>query len=253
MGSSSLLLVVTTALITWVVATFVISLRHNYAAQNKIALTTFQFSGRASSNDYHDHHAEVAPMQGGNRTFKKKLRSYINMTDYTGPSTTWKPYPHEFPCFPAEPTHMLNTPAHEGLLFQRPVKTGSTSLTSIILRLSHSQASRLSKDAPVRWCKYRAMHGTSRQLDFEHRQRDRSYLLSVVRDPTLKAISRYFHFDVSVGQQVPTDAHFQMIMRRPYNRNDLMQNLMTRPDQRLGGRNANATQMVIDVLGAFSF
>lgn len=249
MGSSSLLLVVTTALITWVVATFVISLRHNYTLHSQNALTSFQFGGRTSSNGYHDHRAEVAAMQGGNRTFKKKLRSYVNMTDYTGPSTTWKPYPHDFPCLPGEPTHMLTTPAHEGLLFQRPVKTGSTSLTSIILRLSYARASIFSEDAPVRWCKYRAMHGASRKLDFVHRQRDRSYLLSVVRDPTLKAISRYFHFDVSVGQQVPTDAHFQMIMRRPYNRNDLMQNLMTRSDGRLDGRNANATQMVLDVLG----
>lgn len=251
MGSSSLLLVVTTALITWVVATFVISLRHNYDVQHKNALTTIQIGGTTSSYDYHDHRAEVAPMQGGNRTFKKKLRSYVNMTDYTGPSTTWKPYPHDFPCLPGEPTHMLTTPAHEGLLFQRPVKTGSTSLTSIILRLSYSRGSRLSEDAPVGWCKYRAMHGASRTLDFVNRQRDRSYLLSVVRDPTLKAISRYFHFDVSVGQQVPTDAHFQMIMRRPYNRNDLMQNLMTRPNRRYEGRNANATQMVLDILGTF--
>ena len=146
---------------------------------------------------------------------------------------------------------MLTTPAHEGLLFQRPVKTGSTSLTSIVLRLVHRYASVLPEDSPVRWCKYRSMHATSRILDFEHRDRDRSYLISVVRDPTLKAISRYFHFDVSAGQQVPTDAHFQMIMRRVYNRNDLVQQLSTRHDKIVLGAGANAAQLVLDILGAF--
>ena len=146
---------------------------------------------------------------------------------------------------------MLTTPAHEGLLFQRPVKTGSTSLTSIILRLAYRYASVLPKETGVHWCKYRSMHATSRMLDFEHRDRDRSYLLSVVRDPTVKAISRYFHFDVSVGQQVPTDAHFKLIMRRLYNRNDLSQQLTTRQDAVLFDNRANATQLVLDILGAF--
>jgi hypothetical protein len=90
------------------------------------------------------------------------------------------------------------------------------------------------------------MHATSRHLEFGQRNPEKSYLLSVVRDRTLKAISRFFHFDVSIGQKVPTDAYFQMIMGRAYNQNDLTFQLITRSTAR---PLINATQTVQDILG----
>jgi uncharacterized membrane protein YecN with MAPEG domain len=252
MGSTSLLLVVITALTTWIFSIFVLSSRYQHRLGHGVSQSASPFGWNPkvskvrgileSAKNNHDHRDEVAPMQGGNGTFKKKLRSYINMTDYAGPSTVWKVYPHKFPCVDgaAEP-HMATTPAHEGILFQRPVKTGSTTITSIILRL----IKRYSTTGMDR-CKYRAMHATSRHLEFGQRNPEKSYLLSVVRDPTLKAISRFFHFDVSIGQKVPTDAYFQMIMGRAYNQNDLTFQLITRSTAR---PLINATQTVQDILG----
>lgn len=252
MGSTSLLLVVITALTTWIFSIFVLSSRYHHRLGHDVAHSGSPFGWNPtkskvlvaplSAKGDHDHRDEVAPMQGGNGTFKKKLRSYINMTDYAGPSTIWKFYPHEFPCVDgaAEP-HMVTTPAHEGILFQRPVKTGSTTITSIILRLIKRYTT-----TGIDRCKYRAMHATSRELEFGRRNPDKSYLLSVVRDPTLKAISRFFHFDVSIGQKVPTDAYFQMIMGRGYNQNDLTFQLVTRNNTR---PLLNATQTVQDILG----
>ena len=247
MGSASLLIVIITALTTWIFSIFVLSSRYPARLGHDVVHVASAFGWNPagvvlqSANNL-DHHDDVAPMQGGNGTFKKKLRSYINMTDYAGPSTVWKVYPHKFPCVDgAAESHMLTTPAHEGILFQRPVKTGSTTMTSIILRLIQRYAT-----TGIKRCKYRAMHATSRQLEFGHRNPDKSYLVSVVRDPTLKAISRFFHFDVSIGQKVPTDAYFQMIMGRPYNQNDMTMQLITRDDAK---PLLNSTQVVQDILG----
>jgi hypothetical protein len=194
----------------------------------------------AQQHDLEHHHPhKEGGMQGGKK-FSKKLKSYVNVTGYDGPSATWKP--HAFPCVQvSNEAHMLVTPAHTGLLFQRPVKTGSTTLTAIILRLVERYA------APGKRCRYRAMHATSRDLEFGQRDRELSFLFSVVRDPTHKAISRYFHFDVSVGQKVPTDKHFRQIMRRPYNQNDLAQQLMTKPKEGLS-KSVNPEQVVLDIL-----
>jgi hypothetical protein len=245
MGSSSLLIVIITALITWIVATFVLSHQQHIDIINKLApLGQFSPTSKHAAASNH-HHEDAATMQGGKVSFKKKMRSYINMTNYGGPSTTWKVYPHKFPCVPGESKHLLSTPAHEGILFQRPVKTGSTTLTAIILRFVQRYASSASSSI----CKYRAMHATSRELDFVNRKREQSYLLSVIRDPTLKAISRYFHFDVSIGQKVPVDEHFQMIMRRTYNKNDLTQQLTTRPRPNIPV--SDATKIVQEILGAY--
>jgi hypothetical protein len=237
LSGSSLLVVVTTALVTWMVSTFVLSHQHNAktlspyhrpirgidmdAPLRPKLLSSSAIAATKSSNTKQETH-EVG-RQGGH--FKKKLHSYINMTNYEGPSTTWKVYPHQFPCIDSQGEgHMSITPAHQGLLFQRPVKTGSTTLSAIILRLVERY---VPKEKTFARCKYRAMHATSRDLDFGKRDKEKSYLLSVVRDPTHKAISRYFHFDVTVGQQVPTDQHFTAIMRRVYNQNNLVHDLTT--------------------------
>jgi hypothetical protein len=243
MGSTSLLLTIGTALVTWTLSIFYLSNREILGIGNA-------FSRGFLHDEATDHHEdeeenvvrEEVPMQGLNKTFKTKIKTYINMTNYNGPSTVWKSYPYAFPCVPGEEKHMLITPAHEGILFQRPVKTGSTSMTGIILRL----VERHKLPGMATRCRYRAMHATSQSLDFANRDRTKSYLLSVVRDPTLKAISRYFHFDVTVGQKVPTDAHFQAMMRRPYNRNDLYQQLVTRYQ---GHGTLTNAELVQDVLG----
>lgn len=244
--------VLVTALVTWIVSTFIFSHQlhasttaRSWTLRAPYASSSSKFAGisnhKSLSKQSYDKH-EVG-RQGGH--FKKKLHSYINMTNYNGPSTTWQVYPHKFPCVDGgNEKHMLITPAHEGLLFQRPVKTGSTTLTAIILRLVERYLPKQSSG--MTRCKYRAMHATSRSLEFGKRKKNQSYLLSVVRDPTHKAISRYFHFDVSIGQKVPTDEHFIQIMRRVYNQNNLVDDLTTRPTV-----NMNKEQIAQQILGTY--
>lgn len=150
----------------------------------------------------------------------------------TIPSRTWKIYDHPFPCYPPGEDErnnlMLTTPAHEGILFQRPEKVGSTTFNNVLLRLVHNRAADKLKTQNINetlWktparCKHRAMHGTSVDLDYKNRDKKKSFLFSLVRDPTKRIISEYFHFKVSVRPEDPTDNNFvdHVLTRRRSNK-----------------------------------
>jgi hypothetical protein len=140
------------------------------------------------------------------------------------PSRTWKPYEQEFPCYPPRDDHIMSEdPCHEGILFQRPTKVGSTTMTNIVLRLSHNRGAIEAKKmeelqstnhAQKAWkkrphCRHRSNHKTSVDLDYVHRNKKKSFLFSLVRDPTKRRLSTYFHFRVTYLQEDPTDENFQ--------------------------------------------
>ena len=230
-----LFLIVSTALVTWMVSTYVHSVYSVNQLYGSIFLshslsssppgkTRLRLPGTTTKDD--NNSSNKSPNK------KKKRQFHINMTNYDGPSRVFPVYEHPFPCFPGEDQLMLTTPAHRGILFQRPVKTGTTTVASIIMRLAHSRAkqqqqSLSSTEKRFEFCKHRANHGTARELEYAKRDRSQSFLFSVLRDPTAKAISRFFHFDVSVGQKEPTDEYFTKIMMRPYNYHAHLTDLMT--------------------------
>lgn len=103
---------------------------------------------------------------------------------------------------------MERTPLRHGFLFQRPMKVGSTSFVGVVLRLAHNKGG-------VPFCAHRAMHGSSIAMEFHQRDREKSFLMSLVRDPTSRAVSEFFHFVVSNGQVDPTDQNFQRHLLAP--------------------------------------
>jgi hypothetical protein len=132
-------------------------------------------------------------------------KGHIDYSDYTGPSRVFTKFDHPFPCFKGEPQLMLETPAHEGILFQRPMKTGSTTLTGIVLRLVHNRGKQMGFEK----CKHRCMHGLGVSYDFGHRDKTKSFLFSIIRDPQARALSQIFHFEVSTALREPTDEFLQ--------------------------------------------
>ena len=158
---------------------------------------------------------------------------------------------------------MLETPAYKGLLLQRPTKTGSTTLTSIFMRLAHSRA----KTHPLniarrsngqnstavvettkkeeedgdnddgvarrgfKVCKHRTNHGFGVKYGFDKRKKEHSFLTTIIRDPTSRAISRFFHFDVTVGQKVPTDVMFQRKLLEGHGYNPTVREINLRSDK----------------------
>ena len=123
---------------------------------------------------------------------------------YDGPSRVFTKFEHRFPCFEGEQKLMVETPASQGILFQRPHKTGSTTMVGVVLRLAHNRA----KGSSFAKCKHRAMHGTAQNYRYGQRDRSKSFLFSIIRDPTKRMISEFFHFDVTAYEKEPTDANF---------------------------------------------
>ena len=136
----------------------------------------------------------------------------------------YKSWPEDrpFPCFPTD--GFLNRPKGHlmlvkpalngaGLFFHRPHKTGSTTVAGTVMRIAHRKKHLVQGDAPTRACRHRANHGSAHK-DFKYQDRDRenSFLFSIIRDPAKRATSQFFHFNVVVGQKEPTDANFQKEM-----------------------------------------
>jgi hypothetical protein len=132
---------------------------------------------------------------------------------YSGPERTYKSWPPDvpFPCFRAEPDwktiKIQRKPSKEGLLYTREMKTGSSTMAGVYLRLAHRVGEKMNKDGSP--CKMRVDHSSAREMKYAERNKKRSFLISLLRDPTKRAISSYFHFKVSENKENPIDVNFQ--------------------------------------------
>lgn len=88
---------------------------------------------------------------------------------------------------------MKETPTREGILFQRPMKTGSTTMTGIVLRLVHNRGQ---QQYGFDKCRHRSIHGSAEKFEFGKRNPKKSFLFSIIRHPTKKAISQFFVSDL---------------------------------------------------------
>jgi Sulfotransferase family len=188
------MLILTTASLTWTLA----SLLHTQQAsclQCNVAISPSCETRRISN------------VRGS--TERSKWEGDENRISYNGPSRVFPKFNYPFPCFPSDEKLMIETPASEGIFFHRPHKTGSTTMVGIILRLVHSRA----KAKGFQRCKHRSMHGTARQYNYVMRDRSKSFLFSIIREPKARLISEFFHFDVTAFEKEPTDANFIVSLR----------------------------------------
>lgn len=120
----------------------------------------------------------------------------------------WHPN-FELPCFPLEKHwnkgRVQLSPTTTGLLFVKPAKSGSTSAASVTLRI----ASRLAAQHGYKLCKNRVQHSHASKLQYSKRERQKSVLWSMIRDPTTRIVSQYFHMFVSRQKKSATDENFK--------------------------------------------
>jgi len=237
-----LLAIVSTAAITWQIALVSVSPRCDTTHKSKSTAATKQTKG---------------------------TKHWILDEQYSFesiPSRTWKIHEHPFPCYPRGNTKnqqwlQSTEPCREGILFQRPTKVGSTTMTNIVMRLAFNrgeqavqkeldnlqansgtnQTSRQSdyleqqtQQILRKWkstavCEYRSNHGTSIEYEYSQRNKEKSFLFSLVRDPTQRAISAYFHFVVSYYQETPTDENFQRYLNSITAKHNLIRELTLDP------------------------
>ncbi|GKY92646.1 hypothetical protein MPSEU_000234700 [Mayamaea pseudoterrestris] len=91
--------------------------------------------------------------------------------------------------------------ATTGILFVKTPKAASTTAASVTLRLAYTAAQRNNETL----CKNRVQHSVTHRMNYDMRDKHRSILWSIVRDPTARALSEYFHFHVSRKHQEPSD------------------------------------------------
>jgi len=124
---------------------------------------------------------------------------------------------------------VLRTPAHEGLLFVKEMKTGSSTMAGVTIRIARNVARRLYK-GKYRLCKLRFDHTSASKQDYGNRIKEKSFLFTIIREPTSRAISQFFHFHVSREKVDPTDKNFKHhLLKFPYLDHYYLRDLSVKP------------------------
>jgi hypothetical protein len=115
------------------------------------------------------------------------------------------------PCGRAHPKmwwHPLQTraPAKKGYLFVKEMKTGSSTVAGIVLRIARNVAKRENKNFT---CLSRFDHSAARDMGYYERDTEKSFLFTVIRNPQTRLASQFFHFFVSRRKMEPNDKNFQ--------------------------------------------
>ena len=128
-------------------------------------------------------------------------------------------YNYSLPCDVIEPVEKYSTllqPTPDGLFFLKPYKVGSSTASGVHLRVARNIARRrneslLGDSLEPQICKARFSHGKTLSPAaylFHNRSKTQSFLWSLLRDPTNRKISEFFHFQVSREHVPPTDDNF---------------------------------------------
>ena len=120
------------------------------------------------------------------------------------------PFTLPLPCSKPETnwpsTEIQRSPSHEGFLMVREMKTGSSTAVGINLRIARNVARRHLPQYKI--CKLRNDHANAARLDYRNRNHTKSFLWTILRDPTQRCLSQFFHFQVSRLKTEPTDKNF---------------------------------------------
>jgi len=123
-----------------------------------------------------------------------------------------------------------------GFLYLKLFKTGSSTSAGINLRIARNVAQRLEssnknkngtdyrtaaeinvggrENKKVKMCKARFDHVAASRY-YGQRKPQQSFLWTVLRDPDTRAVSQFFHFEVSRGQIEPSDENFRRYLHGP--------------------------------------
>jgi hypothetical protein len=124
--------------------------------------------------------------------------------------------PHQFTCLAASESDMLNitfqntVEAEVGLLYQKTPKCASTTSSGVNLRIARNIAARTNTTG---MCYNSWAHGKSSQWKFatrfHNRNREQSFLWTLIREPTARYASHYFFGPITSNLVKPSVKTFQ--------------------------------------------
>lgn len=133
----------------------------------------------------------------------------------------FEPWTGPFPCFPPDQSLVSANfqestsmePPKVGLVFMKPMKVGGSTAASWNLRMAKNTAIRTNATFP--FCRHRSTthtYGFKIQPSLDD---SKSFKWTVLRDPTQRAVSQYFHFELSrKNTNMTTDASFQAYLKK---------------------------------------
>jgi Galactose-3-O-sulfotransferase len=142
-------------------------------------------------------------------------------------------------------------------LFVKTYTTGASTAAGINIRIARNEAQRQGKDA---MCKTRFDREAASQI-FPKRDPAKSFAWTVVRDPTMRLVSLFFHFDVSRDKLEPSDYQFLNRIRSengqsPLIRNHYLNHLTIQPgldNARLASSKVNPVEVIQQIVDQYDF
>jgi hypothetical protein len=174
---------------------------HNTDVHQKTIMTTTELETQTTPLN-----ENLAPTEPETRRYPSANNSDAP-TEFEGvKARAFEPYSHPIPCFEPEKDWREHQGefSQTGLLFVKPYKTGSSTASGLNLRIARNVAARQQQGFDI--CKARSDHVWASQ--YADRQLDQSFLWTVIRNPTTRIVSQFFHFSVSRGKMEPTDRNF---------------------------------------------
>jgi hypothetical protein len=145
--------------------------------------------------------------------FALKTQNKTAVNELARPFSKWK---RPFPCFPAEQDWntipALRRPLKKGFMYFKARKAGSSTIAGITLRIAQSMAAQ-TPNINTTICNARFGHPPAWYNEYFKRDKLNSFLWTIIREPTKRHVSEFFHFRVSRDKWEPTDFnmkwHFQ--------------------------------------------
>ena len=183
----------------------------------------------------------------------------------------------KFPCFLEDPNEKWwkvskneSSPLQEGFFFLKTHKTGSSTGAGIHLRIAQSVAAMKTNKQSLQnnitapstvvfpMCQSQFDHSTARKMKYASRDPERSFLWSILRDPTERAISQFFHFEVSRRNVEPTEENFQnfLLSKRARTKGYYLRTLSLRdfPTNKTASRQAMISSSIVqEIMDGYDF
>jgi hypothetical protein len=147
------------------------------------------------------------------------IPSYYTNVNYTLVRQLSRAFPiwnKPFPCYPTEPdwyaVKRQKAPTSRGFFYFKARKAGSSTVAGVALRIARSKAREVGLTPTATnatHCHTRYGHPAAHRLKYYQRDKNHSFLWSIIREPTKRDVSEFMHFAVSRGKLEPSRQAFE--------------------------------------------